>query len=64
MHFVLACPNIVHFDLDAPLMLSFDPVIGGIVYGENGSVFIDDGIGIGASFDESFLNSLDCFEVI
>ncbi len=63
MHFILACPNVVHFDLDAPLMLSFDPVIGGIVYGENGSVFIDDGLGIGASFDEDFLEGLERFEV-
>ncbi len=63
MHFILACPNVVHFDLDAPLMLSSDPVIGGVVYGEKGSVFIDDGIGIGASFDEAFLKDLECVVV-
>jgi L-Ala-D/L-Glu epimerase len=60
MHFTLACPNVVHFDLDAPLMLSQDPVVGGLVYGENGSVFIDDGVGIGAAFDADFLKGLEC----
>ncbi|MBL7818636.1 MAG: dipeptide epimerase [Saprospiraceae bacterium] len=63
MHFILACPNVVHFDLDAPLMLSADPVLGGLVYGENGSVFIDDAIGIGASFDDDFLKECTRYEV-
>ena len=63
MHFTLACPNVVHFDLDAPLMLSSDPVVGGLVYGENGAVFIDDGIGIGAAFDADFLKNLESVEV-
>ena len=63
MHFILACPNVVHFDLDAPLMLSADPVVGGLVYGENGSVFIDDAVGIGAVFNDDFLKNLECFEI-
>ena len=63
MHFTLACPNVVHFDLDAPLMLSSDPVIGGLVYGENGAVFMDDGVGIGATFDADFLKNLERFEI-
>jgi L-Ala-D/L-Glu epimerase len=63
IHFILACPNVVHFDLDAPLMLSADPVVGGVVYGENGAVFIDDAVGIGASFDAEFLKECTRCEV-
>ena len=63
MHFILASPNVVHFDLDAPLMLSEDPILRGVVYGENGSVFIDDAVGIGAAFDEDFLTDLDKAEI-
>jgi L-Ala-D/L-Glu epimerase len=59
MHFIMACPNVVHFDLDAPLMLSADPVIGGIKYGANGTATIGEEIGIGAAFDEAFLKELD-----
>jgi L-Ala-D/L-Glu epimerase len=56
MHFILASPNVIHFDLDAPLMLSEDPILRGPVYGANGVVTIGDDIGIGAEFDESYLN--------
>jgi L-alanine-DL-glutamate epimerase-like enolase superfamily enzyme len=63
MHFILACPNVVHFDLDAPLMLSDDPVLGGVIYGENGSVFMDDAIGIGAYYSEDFLKTLASIEI-
>jgi L-Ala-D/L-Glu epimerase len=59
MHFVLACPNVVHFDMDAPLMLSSDPVTGGVQYGDNGRVTIGEGIGIGADIDEGFLSGLE-----
>jgi L-Ala-D/L-Glu epimerase len=58
MHFILACPNVVHFDLDAPLMLSSDPVLRGVQYGEKGRVFIADDIGIGADIDTDFLKDL------
>jgi o-succinylbenzoate synthase len=54
MHFALASPNVIHFDMDAPLMLSADPVIGGVRYTEGGRVEIGNAIGIGAAFDESF----------
>lgn len=63
MHFIMACPNVIHFDLDAPLMLSADPVIGGIKYGLNGTATIGEEIGIGAAFDDNFLKELERFEV-
>jgi L-Ala-D/L-Glu epimerase len=59
LHCILACPNVVHFDMDAPLMLSSDPVTGGVHYGDNGRVTIGDGIGIGADIDDHFLNRLE-----
>jgi L-Ala-D/L-Glu epimerase len=55
MHFIMACPNVVHFDLDAPLMLSEDPILRGCIYGENGTVTLTDDIGLGAAFDETYL---------
>ncbi|WP_173917205.1 dipeptide epimerase [Halobacillus sp. Marseille-Q1614] len=46
-HLAASQKNIIHFDFDAPLMLSFDPVGGGVVYNKN---FItlpaDHGLGI------------------
>lgn len=64
MHFVLASKNVVHFDMDAPLMLSSDPILRGVKYGENGSVFLaDDSIGIGAEVDEAFLKEMEKYIV-
>ncbi len=62
MHFILASPNVIHFDLDAPLMLSEDPILRGCIYGENGVVKIGDDIGIGAAFDPDFLSDMERFE--
>ncbi len=60
MHFVLACPNVIHFDMDAPLMLSSDPILRGVIYGEKGSVFLEEGsVGIGAEVDEAFLREME-----
>lgn len=55
MHFIMACPNVVHFDLDAPLMLSADPVVGGAVYTEGGAISIGEAVGIGAKLDIAYL---------
>lgn len=58
-HFVLACSNIIHFDMDSPLMHAEDPVLGGITYGEQGLVNVPDGIGIGADFAADYLAQLE-----
>ncbi|MCU4166065.1 mandelate racemase/muconate lactonizing enzyme family protein [Carboxylicivirga caseinilyticus] len=55
MHFVLACPNVVHYDIDSSLMLAEDPVIGGIEYQGKGQWKIGDSIGIGADYKEDVL---------
>jgi L-alanine-DL-glutamate epimerase-like enolase superfamily enzyme len=53
-HLALASNNIIHFDFDAPLMQSEDPVIGGLQYGEGGEVTISDAHGIGADFNPDY----------
>lgn len=57
-HFALAHDAIRYFDLDAPLMLSHDPVIGGISYQPGGHVTVPDTPGIGAVPDADFVRSL------
>ena len=54
-HFALSSPNIVHFDFDTALMLREDPVMGGIVYKENGVVEVPEAIGLGATISEEWL---------
>lgn len=56
VHFAYSSDLIVHYDLDTPLLLKEDPVVGGMVFKENGIVEIDEAIGIGARIDESYLN--------
>ena len=59
VHFSLAWQNIVHYDLDSPLMLSEDPVQGGMKYHDDWSVTVDDSNGHGAEIDPLFLKRFD-----
>jgi L-alanine-DL-glutamate epimerase-like enolase superfamily enzyme len=55
LHFVLASPNIVYFDLDTCMLGHLvDPVIGGLTY-DGYFLQLPDLIGIGASPDPAFL---------
>jgi L-alanine-DL-glutamate epimerase-like enolase superfamily enzyme len=63
VHFAYSSDLIVHYDLDTPLMLKEDPVIGGMRFKENGVVEIDEAVGIGARIDESFLRSCVRMEI-
>ena len=58
LHFALACPNLVFFDLDTCMLGHLvDPVTGGLTY--NGFMLsVPETIGIGADADEAFLK--DC----
>ena len=58
-HLVMARRNIVHFDMDSPLMLSEDPVLGGIVYEKGGQITLPEAIGIGVDVSEAYLKTLD-----
>ena len=57
-HVALSSDAIVHCDFDTPLMFEEDPVIGGIGYGNKGEVKVPEVKGLGATFDETYLNKL------
>ena len=59
MHLVLARDTVVHYDMDSSLMLDADPVVGGIQYNEGGRWVLEDKPGIGASFDENYLATME-----
>jgi L-alanine-DL-glutamate epimerase-like enolase superfamily enzyme len=58
-HFALCSPNIEHYDFDTALMFSEDPVTGGIQYQNNGVIKVPEVPGLGATIDESRLQSLE-----
>jgi L-alanine-DL-glutamate epimerase-like enolase superfamily enzyme len=57
-HLALTSDNIEYCDFDTPLMLSEDHVLGGISYGNNGVVNVPEEPGLGACFDNNYLQSL------
>jgi len=59
MHLVQARDNIVHYDMDSSLMLAEDPVTGGIEYKGNGAWVLGEDPGIGAGFDEGYLDTME-----
>jgi L-alanine-DL-glutamate epimerase-like enolase superfamily enzyme len=59
VHFDMAWNNIIYHDLDSPLMLSEDPVIGGLQYQKDWEVTVDDSPGHGAQFDPDFLKKFE-----
>lgn len=63
VHFDQCWDNIIYHDLDSPLMMSEDPIIGGLQYGTDWSVTIDDTPGHGADYDPAFLKMFDCLVV-
>lgn len=63
VHFDMAWSNILYHDLDSPIMLSEDPVIGGMQYSKNWEVTVDDTPGHGADFDPAFLKKFECISI-
>ncbi len=59
MHLVQARDSITHFDMDSSLMLADDPVTGGISYEGSGKWSMEDRPGIGAGFEEAYLDSME-----
>lgn len=55
-HLALCSDNIIHYDFDTALMFSKDPVIGGIVYEENGMIEVPEEKGIGAQIIAGFIS--------
>ena len=63
VHFDLAWDNIIYHDLDSPLMMSEDPIIGGMQYSDKWQVTVDDTPGHGADYDPAFLKMFECLVV-
>jgi len=64
-HLVLARPNIIFLDLDSALMLSEDPIIGGMKYGEENKSLITIGEkpGLGVELKEEYTQKWEKFVV-
>jgi L-Ala-D/L-Glu epimerase len=62
-HIVMARRNIVHFDLDSALMLSEDPILGGMMYEKGGKITLPETIGIGTDISEDYLKTLKHFAI-
>jgi len=58
-HLALCSDNILHCDLDTPLMFTEDPVSGGLTYHENGVVKVPETPGLGAWIEEERLNKME-----
>lgn len=62
-HFAAACPQIIFYDMDTCMLgHKVDPVIGGVIY-DSYTVQLPNGIGIGASVEEGFLESCENVEI-
>jgi L-alanine-DL-glutamate epimerase-like enolase superfamily enzyme len=62
-HLALSSNRFMHYDFDTPLMFTEDPVSGGIVYGQNGSVRVPEEPGLGAWIDDHVLDKLESIVV-
>lgn len=58
-HLALASDAIIFYDFDTPLMFLEDPVTGGISYDNKGTITVPDTPGLGACFDEKYLEGLE-----
>jgi L-alanine-DL-glutamate epimerase-like enolase superfamily enzyme len=62
-HFAWTLQETPYVDFDTPLMLSADPVDGGMQYGPGGRIRLPEGLGLGAAVDAAFLQSCPREEV-
>ncbi|HNR08322.1 MAG TPA: dipeptide epimerase [Saprospiraceae bacterium] len=62
-HLAMARDSIVYYDMDSPLMLSEDPVIGGVVYQNTNEMHCPDLPGLGLDLDPLFLKNLTRIEI-
>jgi L-Ala-D/L-Glu epimerase / N-acetyl-D-glutamate racemase len=58
-HLALTSKNILYCDFDTPLMFAGDPVSGGIIYKDKGSVEVPGTIGLGAWIENERLDKLE-----
>lgn len=62
-HLALTSDNVRFCDFDTPLMFCEDPLIGGIRYGENGTIIMPETAGLGAHLEADYLQRLEGFTV-
>ncbi len=58
-HVALTSDHIRYFDLDSPLFMIEDPILGGMVYEDRGVIRIPDESGLGITIDENYLKTLE-----
>lgn len=58
-HLALCSDNIIYCDFDTPLMFSEDVVTGGLAYRANGVMQVPDTPGLGATIEQSYLDTLE-----
>ena len=58
-HLALSSHTVKYCDFDTPLMHAEDHVTGGITYHENGMIKVPDEPGLGAKYEEDFLNRFE-----
>ncbi len=58
-HLALTSKNILYCDFDTPLMFAEDPVSGGIIYKDEGSIEVPRTIGLGAWIENERLDKLE-----
>lgn len=63
-HLAVSSDQVVYFDMDSPLMLSEDPILGGAVYKHVNEIHLDESPGLGIDIDPLFLKTLDKIEII
>ncbi len=51
-HLALSSDCVAWCDFDTPMMLENDPITGGIIYGNGGSVVVPESVGLGASLTD------------
>lgn len=62
-HYAMAWDNIIYYDMDSPLMQSEDPIIGGLTYHDDWQVTVTDQSGIGADYDQAFLDLFQTYTI-
>ncbi|HHP7242797.1 MAG TPA: mandelate racemase/muconate lactonizing enzyme family protein [Cyclobacteriaceae bacterium] len=62
-HLAFCSDLITYFDLDSPLFLAIDPIIGGMEYLANWEVKLPNTPGLGLTVDKDFLNDLSKEEI-
>jgi L-alanine-DL-glutamate epimerase-like enolase superfamily enzyme len=62
-HLALSSEQIIYYDMDSPLMLSEDPILGGATYNTAHEIGVGNAPGLGLEMDPLFLKNLSKIEI-